>query len=96
MAVASVRYVALYGYAGSNSALGDQMATIRRASSNTAWQTGSHTVHYENNGGSVSTPSFAWTTGGVLQMILAGSVQIVGEIKITALSVPGYKYGVNV
>jgi hypothetical protein len=96
MAVASIRYVGLYGYAGAGSALGDQMATIRRASSNTAWQTGSHTVHYETNGGSVSTPSFAWTTGGVLQMILAGSVQIVGEIKIVAHSIPGYKYGVNV
>lgn len=94
MAVASVRYVGLYGYAGAGSALGDQMATIRRSNGNTAWQTGSHTVHYETNGGSVSTPSFAWTTGGVLQMILAGSVQIVGEIKITAHSVPGYKYGV--
>jgi hypothetical protein len=96
MAVASIRYVGLYGYAGAGSALGDQMATIRRANSNTAWQTGSHTVHYETNGGSVSTPSFAWTTGGVLQMILAGSVQVVGEIKIVAHSIPGYKYGVNV
>ena len=96
MAVASIRYVGLYAYAGSNSALGDQQATIRRANSNTAWQTGAKTVHFETNGGSISTPAFAWTTGGVLQMIIAGSVQIVGEVSITTHSIPGYKYGINI
>jgi len=96
MAVASIRYVGLYAYAANNSALGDQQATIRRGTGNTVWQTGAKTVHFETNGGSLSTPSFAWTTGGVLQMILAGSHQIVGEVTITTHSIPGYKYGVNV
>jgi hypothetical protein len=96
MAVASIRYVALYAYAANNSGLGDQQATIRRGSNNTVWSVGNKTVHFETNGGGVSTPAFAWTTGGVLQMIIAGSVQVVGEVTITTYDVPGYKYGVNV
>ena len=96
MAVASIRYVALYAYAANNSGLGDQQATIRRGTNNTVWSVGSKTVHFETNGGSVSTPAFAWNTSGVLQMTLAGSVQIVGEVTITTYSIPGYKYGINV
>ena len=96
MAVASIRYVALYAYAANNSGLGDQQATIRRGTSNTQWSVGNKTVHFETNGGGVSTPAFAWTTGGVLQMIIAGSVQVVGEVTITTYAIPGYKYGINV
>jgi len=96
VAHASFEFTGLYSYANANSSLGHMTTSIRRASGNSAWTVGAHTNYHETNGGSVSTPSFTWTSSGTLQCIVAGSVQITGILRITTRTVPNYKWGINI
>ena len=96
VAHASFEFTGLYSYANANSSLGHMTTSIRRASGNSAWSVGAHTNHHETNGGSVSTPSFSWTSSGALQCIVAGSVQLTGVIRITTRTVPNYKWGIDI
>ena len=93
---ASFEFTGLYAYAGANSSLGHMTTSIRRATNNSAWQVGAHTNHYETNGGGVSTPAFSWSTSGVLQCVVASSVQLTGVIRITTRTVPNYKWGIDI
>jgi hypothetical protein len=96
VAYASFEFTGLYSYAATNSSIGHMTASIRRSGNDTAWTVGNTTNSHETNGGSVSTPAFAWTTGGVLTCVIAGSVQLTGIIRITTRTVPNYKWGINI
>ena len=93
VASAKINYTGLYAYAGTNMAIGEMAASIRRVTNNSAWGVTNHTLYHNSSGGSVSTPSFAWTTSGTLQIIIAGSVQITGELAITIRNCDDYEWG---
>uniref|UniRef100_A0A7S3EUH3 Uncharacterized protein n=1 Tax=Haptolina ericina TaxID=156174 RepID=A0A7S3EUH3_9EUKA len=81
VAVASIEYVGLYAYAGSNLAGGSRIAVTRRINSNSAW--GQHENDDAKVGDTFMHPPFKWTNG-VLTLQTAGSVQITARVRITA------------
>ena len=82
VAIATLEYVALYSYASNNMAAGVKFASTRRSSNNTSWTTtnGDSGGPSGNDTGRAPTLYF---DAGVLKLLVGGSVQVTGTIRIT-------------
>ena len=80
-AVASIEYVGLYAYAGSDLVQGILMAATRRSINNTAW-TNVNDRTVDVSGSTGKEPTLVWDNG-ILKLTVGTSVQISCRIRIT-------------
>ena len=84
-AVATMEYVSLFAYSGSNHYAGIKLASTRRSGNNTSW-TNIPNVNAAGSGNDSSIQPNLFFQNGVLMVTIPGSVQVTATVRITTRS----------